>query len=295
MFPFDYHFVISFKWKKKVSVWWIRIRPVARSINNNNKPRKNLNKSKLIFFKKKKNFEPKEPTRCVQIVWPVKKCIFFFLNNNFFFFRFYLRPVAPSRPRRKAVHFGAEVRLFRFSCRRTVAACASHSSWCRVFDFLKNFRWFSFLGFLAVAGFCLWLRHERIQRICLWINRRLFHRTRGNSWFFICSGKAFVSVEICISPTGGTWLPLARNLTGKKKFEMAMNRHSWRKVDYRPEDQKSDGGLVDFFTAGFDRYATKMCDSGRLLEHDADTERHCSSFAYETLKRTAAIRGLKVK
>ena len=163
------------------------------------------------------------------------------------------------------------------------------------FWLFEKFRWFSFLGFLAVAGFCLWLRHERIQRICLWINRRLFHRTRGNSWFFICSGKAFVSVEICISPTGGTWLPLARNLTGKKTFQMAMNRHSWRKVDYRPEDQKSDGGLVDFFTAGFDRYATKMCDSGRLLEHDADTARHCSSFAYETLKRTAAIRGLKVK
>ncbi len=38
-------------------------------------PRKNLNKSKLIFFKKK-YFEPKEPTRCVQIVWPVKKYFF---------------------------------------------------------------------------------------------------------------------------------------------------------------------------------------------------------------------------
>ena len=80
-------------------------------------------------------------------MWPVKKCIFFFFNNNFFFFWFYLRPVAPSRPRRKAVHFGAEVRLFRFSCRRTVAACASHSSWCRVFDFLKNFVDLVFWGF----------------------------------------------------------------------------------------------------------------------------------------------------
>ena len=146
---------------------------------------------------------------------------FFFFNNNFFFFGFTCDQWRhPARGGRQSIS------VPRSGCFASVAV----GQWPRAhltqvgvefLTFWKIFVDLVFWGFWQWPDFvCDYVtRLERIQRICLWINRRLFHRTRGNSWFFICSGKAFVSVEICISPTGGTWLPLARNLTGKKRLK----------------------------------------------------------------------------